>query len=136
MKQRFNWPLWSGLLLAVVAFVTYFAVFAQIEITRDVPWASFLLFAIAVVLLIVGWKRAARKILPSIVTALGILIVGAFTFLVTVGTKDLPASDSAPKVGQKAPPFTLADTNNRPVSLASAAAGSNGVLLVFYRGHW
>jgi hypothetical protein len=136
MKQRFNWPLWTGLLLAVVAFVSYFALFAQFEITRDVPWASFILFAVAVLLLISGWRRATRKILPSIVAALGIVVLGAFTFLVTVGTKDLPASDGAPKVGEKAPAFTLADTNNRPLSLANAATGSNGVLLVFYRGHW
>jgi hypothetical protein len=136
MKQRFNWPLWSGLLLAVVAFVSYFALFAQYEITRDVPWTSFLLFAVAAVLLISGWRRAARKILPSIVAVLGILVLGAFTFLVTVGSKGLPVSSGAPAVGKKAPLFALADTNNRPVSLSNALAGSNGVLLVFYRGHW
>ncbi len=136
MKRSFNWQLWTGLLLAIAAFVSYFAVFAKFPITRDVPWASFVLFAIALALLIVGWRRAAKKLVPSIVATLGLLVIGAFTYTVTVGSKNLPGSASAPAVGEKAPEFTLADTNGRPVSLSSLLSGSNGVLLIFYRGYW
>ena len=136
MKQRFNWRLWGGLLLTVAAFLGYFLLLSQFEVTRDVPWAPFVLFVIAALLLISGWRRASRKILPSIVAVLGFLIIGAFTFMVTAGSKNLPASTDAPAVGEKVPAFALADTNKRVVSLTEVLAGSRGVLLVFYRGHW
>jgi hypothetical protein len=136
MRSRFNWPLWSGLLLAVVAFISYFAFFARFEVTRDVPWVSFVLFAIAIALLISGWRRAPRKIVATIVAVLGFLILGLFTFSITIGSKNLPVSQRAPAVAQKAPTFTLPDTNNRMVSLAGVLSRSNGVVLVFYRGHW
>lgn len=136
MKRPFNWRIWSGLALAVVAILSYFAFFTRFPVTRDVPWVPFLLFVVAAVLLIAGWRRATGKILPSIVALLGFLLMGAFTFMVTIGSKGLPVADGAPAVGQKAPEFTLPDTNNRPVSLSSALSGANGVVLVFYRGFW
>ena len=136
MKRAFNWRLWTGLLLAFVAPVSYFFFFANYAVTRDVPWTAFLLIAIALVLLVSGWRRAPKKLVPSLVAALALFLIGAFTFLVTIGSKNLPLSASAPALGGKAPEFTLADTNGRPVTLSSLLSGSNGVLLVFYRGHW
>ena len=134
--KRFNWRLWSGLLLAVVAFFSYFGFLAQFPATRDVPWVSFLLLLAAAVLLVTGWRRAPRKIGASIVAVLGFIVIGGFTFLVTVGSRNMPAAAGAPAVGAKAPEFTLPDTQNRPVSLSAALNGSNGVLLIFYRGYW
>jgi hypothetical protein len=136
MKRRFNWPLWTGLALAVVAFLSYFFFFARFPVTRDIPWASFLLFLLAILLLVAGWRRATGKIVPSIVTLLGVLILGAFTYSVTIGSKNLPDSPRAPAVGAHAPDFSLPDTNGRTVSLSQVISESNGVLLVFYRGYW
>jgi hypothetical protein len=59
----------------------------------------------------------------------------------------LPPSKGAPQVGQKAPEFTLPDSNDKAVKLsdvladpASAARrpvkNAPAVLLVFYRGYW
>lgn len=57
----------------------------------------------------------------------------------------LPPSKGAPKVGQKAPDFTLPDLSGKPVRLlelletpvdpGSKKRGAS-VLLVFYRGYW
>jgi hypothetical protein len=135
MKRRFNWQLWSGLLLAVIAFVSYFSFFARYPLTRDVPWVSFLLLLLAVALLVAGWRRAERKVVSSIVVALGLLVTGAFTYTVTVGSK-LPGAGDAPAVGEKAPGFALPDTANRAVALDALLRQSNGVLLIFYRGYW
>jgi peroxiredoxin len=61
-------------------------------------------------------------------------------------SKKIPASKGAPQVGQKAPDFTLPDTQGNVVTLSSlsgisTAAGVTGrasqwVLLIFYRGYW
>src|SRR5437899_2301931 len=80
--RRFNWPLWTGFILSIVAFASYLLLFSRFPATRDVPWVNWLLFAIAIVLLIAGVRRAQRKILPGIITALG-LAVSVFTICCT-----------------------------------------------------
>jgi len=139
MNRRFNWQLWSGFALSLVAFVTYFAFFVRFPVTRDFPWASLILFAIAVVLLIAGLRRAQRlRPLAWIVTIFGIGIAAFFCLAVFVATKQLPAAENAPKVGTKAPDFALLDTNRKPVALSQllAAPSNKGVVLIFYRGYW
>lgn len=136
MRRSFHWPLWSGLALAVIAFVSYFSFFSRFAVTRDVPWASFLLFAVAAALLIAGWRRAPRKILASIVVLAGALVLVGFALALN-STGDLPLSPRAPAVGERAPDFALPDTSGRPLSLAGALRESgDGVLLIFYRGYW
>jgi hypothetical protein len=51
---------------------------------------------------------------------------------------DLRASgilNRVPKVGDRAPDFTLADSNGQPVSLTSLLA-RGPVVLTFFRGRW
>lgn len=135
MKYRFGWPLWAGLALSIFAFLSYFVFFSRFPITRDIPWVPYLLFAVAIVLLVMGVRGAKRKVLAMIPLLLGLFVVGAFTYSI-VGSANLPPSARAPKVGEQAPRFTLSDPNGRMVSLDEALAGSKGVLLVFYRGYW
>jgi peroxiredoxin len=56
--------------------------------------------------------------------------------MVTVGSKDLPVAQNAPAIGSEAPDFTLPDAQGRKVALSNLLAQSNGVVLIFYRGHW
>lgn len=149
--RKFNWPIWAGFLLSLIAFLSYFLVFVWFPVTRDFPWVNLLLFAVAVLLLLVGVRRAfaadrprprLSKIGGSILATLGIAVFGFFIFATFILAKRLPASTRAPQITQKAPDFTLADTNGRPVSLAELLASPingnapKGVLLVFYRGYW
>jgi hypothetical protein len=124
-KRRPNWLLWKGSLISVVAFVSYFLFFAQFPFTRDIPWVNFLLFGLAAVLLVMGLRRAfgrpssyRGKISGPILAALSMGILGFFCFAVFVESRHLPSAMEAPKVGQKAPQFSLSDTNGSQVSLS------------------
>lgn len=147
--QRFNWPIWASFLLSLIALLSYPFVFVNWPATRDFPWANLLLFGIAAVLWLVGVRRAfspdrgrISKIAASVVAILSVLVLGFFVFSFFIAARWLPASRGAPKVGQKAPDFTLTDTNNKQVSLASLLSepingkAAKGVLMIFYRGYW
>jgi hypothetical protein len=147
--QKFNWQIWAGFLLNIVAFLSYPFFFVNWPVTRDFPWGSLLLFAIAAVLLFVGLRRAfapdcalKSKIAGGVLATLSALVLVFFVIIAFIVPRQLPASTGAPHVGQKAPDFTLADTNNNPVSLSSLLStpiegkAPKGALLIFYRGYW
>jgi hypothetical protein len=147
--KKFNWPLWAGFLLTLFAFLSYPFLFIEWPITRDFPWLNLLLFAIALVLLFIGVRRAftperrlISKIVAPILAIVSVLVLAFFIFIALIQSRWLPASQAAPAVGQKAPEFTLTDTNGQPVTLASLLSQPinhkppKGVLLIFYRGYW
>jgi hypothetical protein len=150
MKLRtFNWPVWAGLLMSLFAFISYFVIFVRLPVTRDFPWANLLLFALAAALLAVGIRRAfaperrlGSKVAGLVAATLGVAVFGLFVFSTFIMSRWLPAAQSAPQLGQKAPQFTLADTGGKPVSLSELLStpvngkAPKGVLLVFYRGYW
>lgn len=157
--RKLNWAIWVGFLISIAAFLSYPTIFVNWETTRDFPWANFVLFAIGDLFIVIGLRRAFApgrrlpgKIISAAVAMLGALVLAMFIFVAFIAARWLPASANAPQVGQKAPDFTLVDTNNRPVSLAelltqpiqpestATSAGParppKGVLLIFYRGYW
>jgi cytochrome bd-type quinol oxidase subunit 2 len=150
VKRAANWALWSGFILSPIAFLSYFLVFARFPVTRDMPWANFVLFALSLALLFVGLRRAfgsrdryRGKIAGPILSILSLAVVVFFCLAIFYFPKQLPASSQAPRVGQKAPDFALTDTSGNTVSLAvllstplAASQPAKGVLLVFYRGYW
>lgn len=152
MKPRkFNWPIWAGFLLTIIAFLSYPLLFVRFPLTRDFPWANLLLFAFAAVFLFVGVKRAfaversrprRSKIAGAFAAVISLAIFGFFILAIFVLPRQLPASLAAPQVGQKAPDFTLSDTNSKPVALSELLSSPvngktpKGVLLIFYRGYW
>jgi len=137
-ERRWNWPLWTGLALVLIGFLSYALLFYRFPITRDVPWVSFLLFAAAIAMLVAGVRRApGRKIGAIVVTVIGVALVAFFVFGITVGSR-VPMGANVPAVGAKAPDFTLLDANGKPVALSQllGSPGTKSVLLVFYRGYW
>jgi Na+/proline symporter len=151
MERKFNWHIWIGFLLCVVGFLSYFFFFVRYPVTRDVPWANFLILGAGFVFLGSGlWRAFGRsqeykgKILGPILGFLGFSVAAFFCFAIFFATKQLPKSTGAPKVGQKAPEFNLVDTDRKQVSLASllatplpnSATPPKGVFLIFYRGYW
>jgi len=149
MKRSWNWSLWFGFLFVLAGFLSY-PFFAQFPVTRDFPWANFLLFAVGGIFLLVGLVRAfgkpqsyRGKIAGSILAALSVVVFGFFSYLIFYALRQLPSSTGAPRVGERAPAFTLPDQDNNQVSLAdllsapaSSASTAKAVLLIFYRGFW
>ena len=153
-KLRWNWPVWLGFLFSLLAFMSYFLVFARFPVTRNVPWVNFLLFGISAALLFLGFRRILRdvqsflgKIVGSILIFLSVSIFCVFCYVIFHATKQLPTSIGAPKIGRKAPEFALRDTRENLVSLATLLStpldqsnpsqrAPKGVLLIFYRGYW
>jgi len=151
MTRRINWPLWVGFVLSIAAFLTYFFVFVEFPVTRDFPWANLLLFVIALACIFVGVRcgfasdrphPVRSKIVTSLVAIVSVVILGLFVFTIFVVGRWLPASKGAPQVGQRAPEFTLPDSNGNQVSLNELLTtpingnATRGVLLMFYRGYW
>ena len=147
--KRLNWKIWAGFVLSLVAAFTYPFLFVRWPITREFPWANLILFAIALLLLFLGLRRAFKpdkgvvsKIFSSLAAAFGVLLLAGLLFMFFVMGSWLPASAGAPHVGQKARDFSLTDSNDRTVTLAQLLSepinnkSPRGVLLVFYRGYW
>ena len=147
--KRFNWQIWAGFIVSLVAGFSYPFVFVRWPITREFPWANLILFAIALVLFFFGLRRAFKpdkrifsRIFSSLAAAFGLLLLAGLLFMIFVMGRWLPASTAAPQVGRKAPDFTLSDSNDKPVTLAQLLAEpvnnkpARGVLLIFYRGYW
>jgi hypothetical protein len=149
-QRRRNSALWWGLILTLLGVAgnsLYFFTSAPSVFT----WLSLLVSATGVVLLLLGLKRAfgqpqvfRGKIAGSILTVTSAIIFGLSTWLF-FHARDVPVSAGAPKVGEKAPDFTLTNTSGQPVSLnqmlslpfdSSTGARPKAVLLVFYRGYW
>ena len=151
-KKRWNWRIWTGFLLALLAIPIYFIVFVRYPVTRDVPWATWLMFAVAGWLLWAGLSRAFAnsgayrgKIAGPIVALLSLAIAALLGYATLYASRQLPAAAGAPRVGQKAPEFTLTDTSGNPTALSTLLSQPipgtqgqkpRGLLLVFYRGYW
>lgn len=144
MKRRWNWCLWVGFLVAIVALFS-FEFFVRFPMTRDFPWANLSLFAIAGVLLVIGLFRAygqpgvyRGRIFGPILTIVSLVIFALFSYALFYIVRQMPASAAAPQVGVAAPGFTLPDQDGKQVALREllGSDGTRAVLLIFYRGYW
>ena len=124
--RRFNIQIWAGCLVALFSPISYFVLFYRWPLTRDFPWANYLLFAIGGVLISSGIRRAFRqpdlyrgKIAGTVLASISLLLLGLFVYVTGFATKELPASKGAPGVGTKAPDFSLTDEYGNSVTLSS-----------------
>jgi preprotein translocase subunit SecY len=143
MKRRHNILLWAGFVVVLLAVGTYIPIFAVYAATRDVPWVNYLLFAAGGVLLVLGLRRAfgqpelyRGKVLGSILAGLSVLLLALFCFVIFYISKAIPASETAVRVGQSAPDFTLTSADGKQISLSDQLKNNRAVVLIFYRGYW
>jgi peroxiredoxin len=154
--MRVNWPLIAGFLLSLLTFLSFRLLFVKWSLTRDVPWANFLLLAAALACLWTGLRRSyapghsriLRALVGSIIAIVSAAALALFVFVVLVAPRQLPAASHAPQVGENVPDLALIDMNGSSVSLADVLAGRvssdgtgvaqgpshapKGVLLIFY----
>ena len=141
MSRRWNLSVWLGFVI-VLAGVFSYEYFVRFPVTRDFPWLNLLLIGIGLVLLATGLFRAfgnprlyRGKISGSIMAMLSVCLVTLFSYEIFFVLRDVPVSTQAPRIGEKAPTFTLPDENGRPIALADLIS-PHGAILIFYRGHW
>ena len=145
--RRRNGAIWLGLLLTVLGPLRGELEFIGFP-ESPLPWTSLVLPIVGVLLVIIGLWRAFRqpqtyrgRIAGSVIAVVCLLLLAGSIKLFSIA-RQLPESAGAPQVGQRAPDFTLPDSDGHPVSLAQLISGSPGsaapkaVLLVFYRGYW
>jgi hypothetical protein len=127
-------------LLAALSYIPFFALF---PVTRDFPWANLLLFLAAGGLLAAGLRKAfgqperyRGKVSGPILAGLCFFIFGIFCKGIFYDARNIPSAASALRVGQRAPDFTLAAVDGKPVALSQLRDGKRAVLLIFYRGYW
>jgi hypothetical protein len=143
MRRTGNWLLWLGFATAVFAAFSYAAIFVRFPATRDFPWANLALFAVAGWLLGMGLYRAfARperyrgRVSGPVLAVLSLAIFCLFAYGIIFAARNLPPAAAALRTGQRAPDFTLAGADGKPVSLSELLTGKRAVLLIFYRGYW
>lgn len=161
LETKSNRAPWLALLFALAVIGLNIGMVFGLPGQGMIAWLTLLLGIGAALLGLLGiaraWgpQRAGGKISSSVLGIFALLICGLGIFIWT-HSRDLPASAGAPHVGQKAPDFTLNDSNGNKVSMAqllaaqnadpagnagatggaAANSGQKAVLLIFYRGYW
>ena len=125
---------WSGVLLALASFLSYFGVTLNLPGSAGFTWIHELLAVGGAGMAIIGWWRLPSRHVIRIGTgtavALGALLLG----YVHVYTSSLPSIEGVIEVGQAAPNFSLPGPDGQNLGL-DAYLGKP-LVLVFYRGYW
>lgn len=143
MRRSWNWAVWAGFPVALLALLSYIPFFSRFPSTRDLPWANLLLFFVAGCLLAVGLYRAFAhperyrgKVSGSVLGVLSLLVFGLFCFGMFYEARKIPSAERALHVGQPAPDFKLTGVDGQLHTLSQLLQGNRAVLLIFYRGYW
>ena len=126
--------LWLGPTFALVGVLSYFTLFVNWPITRDVPWLNLGLLALAIGVSIVGLRRSRRRMLAAGGLALTLFLNTFFVWYCYVFSYQIPSADLALDVGASVPALVLRDDRGQDVELAGISREK--LVLVFFRGHW
>lgn len=147
--HRRRGSLWLGLVVCLVGALSNVFYFLNPPVQVALPWINLLMPIGGLAIVVFGlWRAYARpedcggRVLGPVFAIVCLVLAGGST-LGFFHARDVPGSARAPRVGQKAPDFPLADSEGRMVSLSQLLAGSGekagppkSVLLIFYRGYW
>jgi hypothetical protein len=140
---KWNWPIWIGFALVLFGVFSYEPLFLNFEATRDFPWVNLLLFVAAGCFFAVGLRRAYAqpkryrgRIGGPILAVISLALAGFACFGFFYFARNIPSANTALRVGQHAPDFTLTSAGGAPIRLSQLLENRRAVLLIFYRGYW
>ena len=132
-----NHAAWVAPILAIFGLVSYFFYFSMWPVFRDFPWLNLLILAASVVLAGLALSRA-RTTMGRVGTGAGLALslglTGLLCFYAFHLSYQLPDAGRVKGEGTPIPQIELASWDGKPVDVAAAA--SDKLILVFYRGHW
>src|SRR5260221_12003907 len=146
-QRRRNWHIWAGFLLSILGVLSFFLVFARYPVTRDTPWANYLILAAGIGFMFSGLRRAygqsqqyRGKIVGPILAVLSFATVGFFCFLIFYATKQMPKAAGGPRVGPEAHGVVLGCVDKKGRSrgrllstpLVNPSTPTKGGLFVFF----
>lgn len=124
-------------LLALFGLLSYFFYFSMWPVFRDFPWLNLLILAASVVLAALALRRA-RSTVGRVGTgaglALSVALTGLLCFYAFHLSYQLPDAGRVVDEGTAIPAIQLASWDGKQIDVAAAA--SDKLILVFYRGHW
>jgi hypothetical protein len=128
-----NHAAWIGPLLVLFGAISYFTLAVKFPDLRDTAVVNLVLVAAGLV--ITTWGLFRRRNWKSWLGFLsGTTLAGLFLYYIFGLSSQLPGPQTAPSVGDLAPPLTLPDQTGRVLSLDDLRG--ERVLVVFYRGYW
>lgn len=120
-------------LVSVLGLVSYFTVFYQFPVLRDIPWANLLILVGGLGLAI--WAVVRRVSMWSIAGAVFSAACSCLFVWYIFGLSAVALDDSGiARVGEQVPALALQNHDGEITDLATYAGSK--VLLVFYRGYW
>ncbi len=106
MRRSWNWTVWAGFGVALLAAFSYIPIFSRFPSTRDFPWVNLLLFLAAGCLLATGVHRAFAqagkyrgRINGTVISLLSFILFGLFCFGVFETTAGASWTSSESTVG-------------------------------------
>jgi hypothetical protein len=136
---RLNHWLWSGPLVALAGFVSYFVVFAAWAATRDVPWVNLPLVLLGAGMSVWGARLAVKRggwriAVGGLAALFSVGLAGLLAFYCFILSYQMPAPTAASDTGAELPALTLPAHDGTAVVLREAA--KEKLVLAFFRGAW
>lgn len=119
--------------------LSYFFVFAQWPLTRDIPWVNYIILLLALGLTGYGVANVWAKGLGSKIASITSLFFSAAFPVLFIGyvfglSNQLPSAEQAVSTGNALPDLVLTGDDGEPINVADVA--QDKLILVFFRGHW
>ena len=132
-----NHFLWLGPVIAVPGMLSYFVFFNQWPALRDTAWLNILILAAALLISVLGLRRAAAtggwRVFAGIASTLVSGASGAaLLFYVFSLSNQLPSAEGVTAEGERVPAVTLFSYDGKQIDVAA----QKSMILVFYRGFW
>ena len=125
---------WSGVLLALLSFVSYFGFTLNLPGSAGYTWIHERLVEAGAVIAVLSWWRLPPRFSTRIGTGMAVAVAALLLGYVHLYSSMLPSTEGVIQVGQRAPVFSLPGPDGE--SFSSETFLGKPLILIFYRGYW